>query len=144
MTEKDFRAMHSELIGYYQLIEMRLKGLCAAILADEERNWFERLNDYEYDSFGILIHKITEIQEKQHLKVLEPRDLASLDDLRRKRNYWVHQCFEGDPPIDRVTFSSQGRLKNQMHAQKLRADLYVAIEWDEKLAALFCNLNSGI
>lgn len=35
MNKSEFRAKHSELIGYYQYIEMRLKGICAVILADE-------------------------------------------------------------------------------------------------------------
>ncbi len=37
MTETEFRVKHSELIEYYQLIEMRLKGICAALLADGEK-----------------------------------------------------------------------------------------------------------
>ena len=31
MTENDFRVKHSEIIEYYQLIEMRLKGICASL-----------------------------------------------------------------------------------------------------------------
>ena len=51
MTENDFRFKHSELIEYYQYIEMRLKAICAAILADEEKSWiynnlFARKCDY--------------------------------------------------------------------------------------------------
>ena len=41
MTEADFRFKHSQLIGYYQFIEWRLKAICAAMLADEEKGWFE-------------------------------------------------------------------------------------------------------
>lgn len=37
MTEAEFRVKHSELIEYYQLIEMRLKCICADLLADEDR-----------------------------------------------------------------------------------------------------------
>ncbi len=54
MTESDFRFKHSELIEYYQYIEMHLKAICAGFLADEEKGWFERLSDYETDSFGNL------------------------------------------------------------------------------------------
>ena len=55
MTKTEFREKHSELIEYYQYIEMRLKGICATLLADEERGWFERLEDYESDPLGKLI-----------------------------------------------------------------------------------------
>ena len=131
MTEKEFRVMHSELIEYYQLIEWRLGVLCATILADEERNWFERLNDYEYDSFGLLMHKISEIQEQQHLQVLKPTDLKALHDLRKKRNYWVHQCFvDNELPI---VFNGRGELKRPHFAKKLKEALRDAIDWDEKL-----------
>ena len=47
MTESEFRFKYSELIEYYQYIEMRLKGICATILVltDEDKGWFERLSD---------------------------------------------------------------------------------------------------
>ena len=57
MTETEFRVKHSELIEYYQLIEMRFKSACAGLLADEEKGWFNRLDDYESDPFGKLIQK---------------------------------------------------------------------------------------
>ena len=71
MTESEFRFKHSELIEYYQYIEMRLRFLCADFLADEERNWFERLSDYESDSFGFLLKKIKEIQEQKKVTLLK-------------------------------------------------------------------------
>ena len=43
MTETEFRFKHSEIIEYYQLIEMRLKGICAALMADGNKGWYERL-----------------------------------------------------------------------------------------------------
>lgn len=58
MTESDFRFKHSELIEYYQYIEMRLKFICANFLAKDEQEWFDRLVDYETDSLGKLIKKM--------------------------------------------------------------------------------------
>lgn len=130
MTENDFRFKHSELIEYYQYIEMHLKGICAAILADEEKSWIERLDDYESDSFGTLLKRIKEIQEQKHINVLTKDDLTQLDRLRITRNYWAHQCFGGKQP---VIFKKE-RVNRNDYATKIITDLDEAIEWDEKLA----------
>ena len=129
MTEKDFRFIHSELIEYYQLIEMHLKSICAAILADEEKSWLERLNDYETDSFGTLIKKIIEIQEQKQINLLSKDDLSQLDNLRKTRNYWVHQCFSLPKPI----IFKKDELKINEYANKIITDLNEAIMWDEKI-----------
>ena len=36
MTETEFRINHSKIIQYYQLVEDRLRVICAALLADED------------------------------------------------------------------------------------------------------------
>ena len=58
MTEVEFRVKHSELIEYYQLIEMHLKGICAALDVDKENSWFDKLDDFEADPLGKLLKKI--------------------------------------------------------------------------------------
>ncbi len=129
MTEEDFRFKHSELIEYYQYIEMRLKAICAGILANEEKSWIERLDDYESDSFGTLLTKIKEIQKQKQITVLNKDDLAKLDKLRITRNYWAHQCFGGKHPI---IFKKETVNRNE-YANKIITDLNEAVEWDEKL-----------
>ena len=129
MTEKEFRVKHSELIEYYQLIEMRLRFICADLLADKERTWFERLDDYESDPFGLLIHKIKEIQSQKQITALTQDDFDSLAELRKTRNYWVHQCFGIHNPI---TFRN-GEVRNKGYADRINADFDNAVEWDEKL-----------
>ena len=102
MTEGEFRQKHSELIGWYQLIEMRLRGLCAALLKNEDRTWFNGLEIYETDAFGKLIHEIQALQVHKQIEVFTTEDIKYLSAIRQDRNYWVHQCFIGDTPI---TFS---------------------------------------
>ena len=136
MTESYFRIKHSELIEYYQLIEMHLKGICSAILADEERNWFERLSDYENDSFGCLLKKIKEIQEQKKIVLIDDDDFSKLDDLRKTRNYWAHQCFGGQQPI----VFKDDKIKRNEYVEKIVSDLKEAIEWDQKLAEIACSL----
>ncbi len=93
MTETDFRVKHSELIEYYQLIEERLRGICAELMADDEKNWFNKFRDYELEPFGSLIKKLKDIQGQNQIVLLNEEDFGKLDDLRKARNYWVHQCF---------------------------------------------------
>ena len=129
MTEVEFRVKHSELIEYYQLMEMRLKTACAGLLADKEKDWFARLSDYESDPFGVLIKKIKEIQQLKNLSLLSEDDFVKLDELREKRNYWAHQCFGGQNPI----VFNHGELRNPEYAKTIIADLDNAIKWDERL-----------
>ena len=133
MTETAFRQQHSELIGWYQLIEMHLRGICAALLTDEDRTWFDGLEIYETDAFGKLIHEIQALQSKKQIEVLTSEEIKILSAIREERNYWVHQCYIGDSPI---TFS-HGLLRKPEKAIKLCRDLQSAIEWDEKLTNIF-------
>ena len=139
MTEKDFRVKHSELIMYYQLIEMRLKGICAALLADQEKSWLERIVEYQTDPLWTLTNKLKDIQNDKDLVVLDADGFEAMNDLRKTRNYWVHQCFGGKDPI---VFSRKGDLKVTAAAQKLLTDLNNAIEWDKKLADAFCSIKA--
>lgn len=130
MTETEFRVEYSKLIEFYQYIEERLKYICASLLADEQKGWFERLNDLESDPFGMLIKKIQQLQNEKQIIILSDEEINGLDDVRNSRNYWIHQCFCGmsSPVIFR-----KGELRRSEHGKRLRTDLSIAIEWDEKL-----------
>ena len=132
MTEDEFRILHSKIIEYYQLIEMRLKGICAALLTEKDRSWFERLSDYELDPLGKLLVKIEGIQNRDGFVALSDEDLNQLNNIRSDRNYWVHQCFGGRNPI---TFY-RGQLRHTGYAKKIIEDFNEAVEWDEKLTEI--------
>lgn len=119
MTETEFRVKHSELIEYYQLIELKLKGICAAILADEENDWYERFTDQEADPMGMLIQKVRKLQADNELNLFTEDDFKKLDDIRTARNYWAHQCFVGNAP---VTFF-KGNVKRTAIVKKVNADM---------------------
>ena len=136
MTKTEFRVNHSTIIEYYQYIEMRLKVICAGLLSDEEKNWFERLNDYETDPLGKLIKKIKKIQGPNN-ELLTKEDITKLKEIQTSRNYWAHQCFGA---LDHVTFKN-GTVKKQQYADRLEADLDLAKEWDKKLAVKVHSLN---
>lgn len=140
MTETDFRFKHSELIQYYQLIEMRLKSICAALLADEEKGWYKRLEDYESDSMGGLIRNIWTIQDQKKMNLFSKDDIDVLDNLRNTRNYWAHECFGGEHPV----CFKKGEVKNPEHTKRIIFDYETAVEWDEKLADIFKALDIRI
>lgn len=130
MTENEFRIKHSSLIEYYQYIEMRLKAICAGCLADEEKDWFSRYEDYQSDTWGSLTIKIKDIQKRIQIEYLSNNDFLELDKMRQERNYWAHQCFGGEEPI----IFKKGELKNYKYAIRIENAFRDAIVWDEKLA----------
>ena len=136
MTEAEFRFKHSKLIEYYQFIEWRLRAICAAMLADEEKGWFERLDDYETDAFGALVKTVQSIQKEKHITLLTQEDAASLSALRQDRNYWVHVCFIGNNDQELPITFNKGELKRSAFEQDLTKSLNDAIEWDEKLVII--------
>ena len=136
MTEAEFRKKHSVLIEYYQLIEMRLRMLCATVTAEADKSWFRKIDDYQGDSLGQLIRRLQVIQTKQQTEQLSANEIQELDSLRISRNYWCHECFGLDDP---VTFSrSKGAdaervVKRAVHVKRLIDDLQKANDWDERL-----------
>lgn len=137
MTESDFRINHSRIIETYQLIEMRLKTICAGLLSDEERTWFDRLNDYDSDSLGKLIRKINKTQREKNTNLLTSKDFKALKTIRETRNYWAHQCFGA---LKHVTFKND-TVKNPEYADRIMADLKKAEMMDQLLAEKVHSLN---
>ena len=130
MTGIEFRVHHSELIEYYQNIEMRLKGLCAALGTNKDENWFQRLDDYDLDPLGKMIQEIRDIQDQKQLDLFSPEDYQELSALRQRRNYWVHQCFVNESYI-----SKKGEVKG-IKAKRITEDLRNARDWEEKITEI--------
>ena len=132
MTETQFRVKHSELIGYYQFIEIHLKGICADLLADKDRGWFARLDDYETDTMGKMIQTLRKTQAQKKVEFFSSEDFDALEELRKRRNFWIHLCF-----IDYVHISfKKGVLKHPEHAKWIVDDFFNAQELDEKLVEI--------
>ena len=91
MTETEFRINHSKIIQYYQLIEDRIRAICAALLADEDRNWFDRLDDYETDALGKLIYQVQQIQIQNQIPAVHQfvRDSKDVADKNSEKKYGV-------------------------------------------------------
>ena len=139
MTEIEFRENHSRIIEYYQYIEMRLGMICAALLADQEKGWFERLDDYDGDPLGKLIRKTQESQTEKQETWLSPEDFRELDALSQARNFWTHECFK----LNHHVCFSKGIVRNQAYAKKLNSDLQNVMEWNEKLTEILRKFHMG-
>lgn len=133
MTETQFRVKYSELIGHYQFIEIHLKEICAELLADKDRGWFKRLDDYETDTMGEMIRKLRTIQAQKKVEFFSSENFEELEALRKRRNFWIHLCF-----IDyvHVSFKKNGDIKHPEHAKWIIDDFFNAQEWNEKLVEI--------
>jgi len=107
-------------------------------MADEDRDWFNRLDDYELDPFGKLLNEIKDYQQKKQKVLLSEDEIAKLKDIRKTRNYWVHQCFGFR---DQVSFR-KGNVRDPKLAQKILVDLAETEEWEEKLTNIVKKDNS--
>ena len=139
MTEKDFRYWHSKLIEFYQLIEMRLRGIYAAMQTDADKTWFELCDDYAQDPMGAMIAQIRNYQNSHQIKWLSDNDLEGLERIRKRRNYWCHECFISTPIhvcfIDKAHEDSVVRYK--AHVEEIVADLNDSDNWDKRLTEVF-------
>ena len=135
MTRSEFHDRHSEIIEYYQYIEMHLRGICAALLSDEDKTWFDQLDEHDTDTMGALINKIQSLQKQKNLEIFSPEDVITLNQIRKCRNYWVHQCFT-DPSQRLVTYRRDDTIKNSEIAKRINSDLQIAIEWEEKITKI--------
>lgn len=133
-----FRANHSKIIEYYQYIEMRLKGICAALLSETGKEWNEKLDDYESDPLGRLIYQLRSVQGYVDLAVFTEKEFEHLHSVREARNYWCHQCFSAP---HHVTFKN-GSLRDAAFGTRLICDLSEAIETDRKLTEIFASIGS--
>ncbi len=103
-----------------------------------KKGWIERLGDYEADAFGLLLRRIKKLQKQKRVTLFTQEDFAMLDDIRKTRNYWVHQCFGLPHP---VTFHN-GEVRSLEHKAKLLSSLDEAIDWDIKLTETFRTIHS--
>ena len=108
---------------------MHLKGICAALIADEDKNWFSTLDDFDLDPLGKLILKIKTLQEEKKINLFSASDLDTLDALRLSRNYWIHQCFSADHHV----IFKRGAVRDVEFAKRINEDLRDAMDWDEKI-----------
>ena len=143
MTETEFRLKHSELIEYYQLIEMRLKDIFASLCAENEKDFLKFHNQVKRQSLNKLIKRVREKIETHPYKCLSKEEFDQLDRIKTRRNYWCHQCFPVDYVGDQPVVFVRGKTPDErvvnisQYADDIESDLQDAIKWDDQLTNIY-------
>lgn len=122
-TENDidrFRAMHSEIIEYYQCIEYDLKRIYSAMSSEDFDDCMDML---EGNNWGMVLTRLKKLDNSDGDPYLSEEEYRLLDEIRDRRNYWCHQCYLDFVYIDdqREQDNRLSRLVRQLENEKNRA-----------------------
>jgi len=90
MTRDKFKLIHSELIMQVQCIEHDLKLIYSGM---HSGNFDDNLDMLEKANLGTVIRKLKDLDYSDGHPDLSKQDYALLEQIRKIRNYWCHQCF---------------------------------------------------
>ena len=86
MTFQEFQILHSETIGYFQLIESDLKWIYSLM---HKGNIGENYDSLDKRNLGF----IKELDYSTGTPFISKDDYNFLNQMREKRNYWCHQAY---------------------------------------------------
>ena len=115
-----FRAMHSEIIEYYQCIEYDLKRIYSAMSSEDFDDCMDML---EGNNWGMVLNRLKKLDNSDGDPYLSEEEYRLLDEIRDRRNYWCHQCYLDFVYIDdqREQDNRLSRLVRQLENEKNRA-----------------------
>lgn len=90
MTFSEFQILHSKVIGCFQLIENDLKWIYALMRKGDVDENFDSLDK---TNLGFVIKILKKLDNSDGKPFLSPDDYNFLNQMRKKRNYWCHQCY---------------------------------------------------
>lgn len=80
-----------------------------------------------------MLKEIKRLQAQNNIEVFTEEEFVTLDNMRKTRNYWVHQCFSA---YSGPTFRRGDLNNNNIYGTKISSDLMEAIEWDERIVEM--------
>lgn len=90
MTYQEFKILHSETIGYFQLIENDLKWIYSLMhKGDIDENY----DSLDKRNLGFVIRELKELDFSAGTPFISKDDYNFLNQMREKRNYWCHQAY---------------------------------------------------
>lgn len=115
MTFQEFQILHSETIGYFQLIESDLKWIYSLM---HNGNIGENYDSLDKRNLGFVIKELKELDYSAGTPFISKNDYNFLNQMREKRNYWCHQAY-----IDFMYIENfQNSLEFQKVCSKLQRD----------------------
>ena len=90
MTYDDFKILHSETIGYFQLIESDLKWIYSLMHKGDIGHNYDALAK---KNLGFVIQALKELDYSAGEPFISKDDYNFLDQMREKRNYWCHRAY---------------------------------------------------
>ena len=90
MNFQEFKILHSETIGYFQLIEGDLKWIYSLMQHGDMGDDEVRLDQW---SLGFVIKELKELDYSAGTPFISKDDYNFLNQMREKRNYWCHQAY---------------------------------------------------
>lgn len=90
LSFQDFKILHSETIGAFQLIESDLKWIYSLMHRGNVLNNFDSL---EYKNLGFVISELKKLDYSDNDPLISKEDYNFLNQMREKQNYWCHQAY---------------------------------------------------
>ena len=89
-TEERFKAMHSEIIMYFQCIEHDMKRIYSGMSADD---YYDCMDMLDGKNWGVILNKLKKLDHSDNDPYFTDEEYEQLDAIREQRNYWCHQCY---------------------------------------------------
>ena len=90
MDRDTFKLIHSELIQQVQCTEFNLKRIYAAM---KKGDFNDNFNDLKNSNLGVIARKLKDLDYSDNLPEFTEEEYKTIDDIRKIRNYWCHQCY---------------------------------------------------
>lgn len=128
MDRDTFKLIHSELIQQVQCTEFNLKRTYAAM---KNGDFNDNFNDLKNSNLGVIARKLKDLDYSDNLPEFTEEEYKTIDDIRKIRNYWCHQCY-----LDYIYIQNDNEreirfqeIANKLHYDELRTyDLFKKTE----------------
>lgn len=118
-----FYFYYAHLIEYYQRIEDDLEKIYARI-SDNVVQGFEEV---ERDSISAIIRKIRNAQLQKNTHIITDEEMRKIEEMCKRRNYWVHNCFLKFPLDDRIKKNTEVNTTQELINDFFEAEKIVEI-----------------
>lgn len=104
MDFNKFQMLHSETIGYCQLLENDLKWIYSFITGGDIIETRDAVSKF---AMGKIINVLKKIDKNSPKRLFSNKDYKYLRQLKSRRDYWCHQCYIDFLYEDNYLYSSQ-------------------------------------